>query len=224
MNYGERLRWARERIGITQKQLEERSKVNQGTISKIERNAQTESAYDAILAHHLGVDAYWLSTGSGSPLKDESEVNERAADYKSNRSDYIAIPFKTIKARATVDGVEVHFLEDDEMPIFYRKDWVEAQKFRPAALVARKLSGSSMEPALYDGDTVLINTDAQMPRNGKVFLVLVDGILCCKRLRKKAGDEWWITSDNPAHSKTDQPLENTNQILGQVVEKMSSNI
>lgn len=67
LNYGERLKWARKRAGLTQLELAELSGVGQGTISKIERGDQSESSYDTILAHHLNVYAYWLTTGEGNP-------------------------------------------------------------------------------------------------------------------------------------------------------------
>lgn len=75
MNYGARLRQARHRAGLTQKELEDATGglVKQATISKIERGDQDSSAYDPILAKALGVEAYWLSTGKGpiEPIKGE---------------------------------------------------------------------------------------------------------------------------------------------------------
>ncbi|MBE8717574.1 helix-turn-helix transcriptional regulator [Cellvibrio sp. KB43] len=59
---------ARKRAGLTQIQLAEASGVKQGTISKIERGDQNESAFDSILGHHLNINSYWLSTGKGEPV------------------------------------------------------------------------------------------------------------------------------------------------------------
>lgn len=67
MTYGERLLWARLRAEITQPELSKRTGVKQVSISKIERGGQGSSSFDSILAYHLGVSAYWLSTGDGDP-------------------------------------------------------------------------------------------------------------------------------------------------------------
>lgn len=66
-SYGERLQWARKRAGMTQVELANISKVKQGTISKIERGDQSESAFDTILAFHLKINPHWLTTGVGEP-------------------------------------------------------------------------------------------------------------------------------------------------------------
>lgn len=142
-----------------------------------------------------------------------------------DRDDFIAIPFKSISLQASVDGYEIQFDDDETLkPLFYRRDWIESKGYKAGALVAREIKGSSMEPALWEGDKVLINTDAKAPRNGRVFWVVLDGNSCAKRLKRDFSGKWLITSDNPAHQNSDQPMENTQQIIGEVVEKMSSQI
>ena len=63
MKYGERLRVAREKKGLSQEDLAKVSGVGQGTISKIERGDQNSSGYDAILSYTLDIDAMWLYSG-----------------------------------------------------------------------------------------------------------------------------------------------------------------
>ena len=63
MKYGERLRVAREKKGLSQEDLAKASGVGQGTISKIERGDQNSSGYDAILSYTLDIDAMWLYSG-----------------------------------------------------------------------------------------------------------------------------------------------------------------
>ena len=64
LEYGDRLRLAREHHNLTQGKLAEISGVGQGTISKIERGDQHSSGYDAELAYILGIEAMWLKTGN----------------------------------------------------------------------------------------------------------------------------------------------------------------
>ena len=65
MKYGERLKYARKLRGLTQEKLSEMSGVKQGSISKIEREEQDSSGFDAKLAYALSVPAIWLSSEVG---------------------------------------------------------------------------------------------------------------------------------------------------------------
>jgi phage repressor protein C with HTH and peptisase S24 domain len=156
---------------------------------------------------------------------DGNSVKEAPATYQVE--EFIEIPMKEIQLRAAsdpADGFIVDYVTDDSVkPLYYRRDWIEELKLNPSRLIVRQISGSSMESALFDGDFVLINLAQTTPRNGIVYQLAVDGQLLIKRLRKRDG-AWWVTSDNPAYSKYDQPLENENQVLGQVVHKSSNNI
>ena len=74
-NLGERLRYARKQRGWSQEKLAQESGVNQGTISKIEREGQSKSVYAVELAQALGVDSLWLLTGEDSGY--EADVNQQ---------------------------------------------------------------------------------------------------------------------------------------------------
>jgi phage repressor protein C with HTH and peptisase S24 domain len=174
------------------------------------------------LCAFLGINQKWLLTGKGPQyigLKEPAGVYD--ADYP------VSVAFKKVSLRATLDGVsgfEIQFDDDETVkPIYYRRDWIEKNGYKPDLLGVRSVSGSSMEPALFDGDTVLIYRGHTTPRNGFVYAVMVDGHPCIKRLKKRGAD-WWVTSDNPAHSHSDVQLENENQIIGQAVERRTSNI
>jgi len=57
---GQRLKYAREYRGYSQKDLEIISGVKQGTISKIERGKQESSAHDVVLCRALEINPFWL--------------------------------------------------------------------------------------------------------------------------------------------------------------------
>jgi transcriptional regulator with XRE-family HTH domain len=67
--FGLRLRWARDLAGVTQVDLARQVGCGQALISKLERQKTKGSGKTAELAHWLGVDAYWLATGEGGPLR-----------------------------------------------------------------------------------------------------------------------------------------------------------
>lgn len=76
MNYGDRLRLARKHKKLSQTALATISGVKQGTISKIERNEQNYSGFDAQLSDALDIHAMWLKT----------EEKKFAPDWLNNTS------------------------------------------------------------------------------------------------------------------------------------------
>lgn len=63
--FGDRVREARKKRGMTQKQLASASGLSQTTISDIERGRNDSSADIVPLARALGVNAEWLADGRG---------------------------------------------------------------------------------------------------------------------------------------------------------------
>jgi phage repressor protein C with HTH and peptisase S24 domain len=163
----------------------------------------------------LGINQSWLLYGKGPQKGGQQEHPDEAI---------VAVESREIRLAAHRDGITPQIVEDGHgEPLYYRASWIRKRGLQPERLVAREVAGNSMEPALFDGDLVLIDLAARTPQHGRVFWLSVEGEQCVKRLRKR-GAEWWITSDNPAHSNTDLPLESTEQIVGQVVQKSSSTI
>ena len=115
MTFGERIRWRREGLGLTQKALQKASKISQQMLSSLERGKASGTTELAALARALQVSAHWLKTGEGPmeppPLEyissDEREMleeyramthEEKAAyrlllgSHRKNRATQIASP------------------------------------------------------------------------------------------------------------------------------------
>lgn len=70
---GERLKLARERTGLKQTQVKERTNINNKTLSGYENNvSEPDSATLGVLAELYGVSYKWLITGEGSMAKKSS--------------------------------------------------------------------------------------------------------------------------------------------------------
>jgi SOS-response transcriptional repressor LexA len=78
-----------------------------------------------------------------------------------------------------------------------------------------------MEPGLWDGDLIVINSVDTQPKDGEVFVANYEGEVVIKRMERNAG-EWWLTSDNPRFKpkKCDEHAE----IIGRVIYKQSERI
>jgi phage repressor protein C with HTH and peptisase S24 domain len=57
-----------------------------------------------------------------------------------------------------------------------------------------------MEPNLYEGDQVIVNTSDTKMQDGAVFAFNYEGEAVIKRLVRDQGD-WWLTSDNSDQRK-----------------------
>lgn len=65
--FGKRLAQAREHAGLTQQELADCIPMAQSTLASAEKSGDG-SRLTAQLAHHCGVNAYWLATGDGDML------------------------------------------------------------------------------------------------------------------------------------------------------------
>lgn len=92
---GERLKLARERTGLKQTQVKERTNINNKTLSGYENNvSEPDSATLAVLAELYGVSYKWLITGDGSMIetsntssdKDEKDIAKRMEKIKNDLS------------------------------------------------------------------------------------------------------------------------------------------
>lgn len=80
MSIGERIRDARKRAKLTQKQLAVKIGISQGALSELETGASEGTTYVASFASALGVNALWLETGKGLPTPGAGEgKRERTA-------------------------------------------------------------------------------------------------------------------------------------------------
>lgn len=142
----------------------------------------------------------------------------------SEHPDLCPVRRVNFKLAAGVHGYAVELDNGDRAPVFFRNDWIQANHYRPEKLVAFRVSGSSMEPSLWDGDLVVINLDDTSLTDGDVFAVSYEGEPGIKRLRRDAG-EWWLASDN-ADQRKFAPKRCTEdvEILGRVIYKQSDHI
>ena len=106
----------------------------------------------------------------------------------------------------------------------FRREWYERNGYQPDKLLAVRVSNGSMEPGLYDGDTVVVNTADTTPADGVVFAVNYEGELVIKRLVRDSG-QWWLASDNPDQRRYPRKVCDEHAfLLGRIVHKQSEKI
>lgn len=181
----------------------------------------------------LRVNPRWLFDGTErmelSPSPDTQAAFKPAESAPqlinlSEHPDLKAVPRVRFKLSAGVSGYSVEPEDGNSKPVFFRKDWFEMHNYKPEKLFAVRVTGASMEPALWDSDLVVINTADTTPHDGDVFAMNYEGELVIKRMRRDAG-EWWACSDN-ADQRRFAPKRCTDEvkIIGRVIYKQSERI
>ncbi len=217
--FGARMLAAREQAGLTQLEVRSRLKISQSTISELENSANGSSRV-AEFATLYKVDPMWLATGRGQMYN----YPEKPPLVVAEPYQYAAVRRVKFKLSAGISGFEVEYQDEDRAPIFFRREWIASKNFDPDKLFAVEINGNSMEPSLFDGDYVVVNTGDVTPRDGEVFALNYEGELVIKRLVHE-GDAWYMRSDNQDKIRyADKRCDDRASIIGRVVHKQSERI
>ena len=219
----ERLKEARDAVGLTQPELAVKAGVSQGTIGNIEAGIRKRPRDLLAIAAALNVNPAWLETGKGSRCADGQQQFPQPIDLENN-PDYPAVRRVRFKLSAGASGFGIEYQDGEDAPIVFKKDWFESHGYRPDRLFAVSVSNGSMEPGLYDGDTVVVNTELAEPKDGRVFAVNYEGEMVIKRLVRDNG-QWWLNSDNPDQRRYPPKVchEGTH-LIGEIIHKQSERI
>lgn len=158
----------------------------------------------------------WMDLPSTANLPTTTELQPIAPG-----PEFVAIERVNLKVSAGVTGFAIEHHNGNGPPIFFRADWLQAEGLRAERLFALRVSGDSMEPALWDGDLVVINTAATAPKDGVAFVINYEGEVLIKRLERDAGD-WWLTSDNQRYKR--KRCDEHAILIGRVIYKQSGRI
>ena len=94
----------------------------------------------------------------------------------------------------------------DSVPATYRREWFVKEGINPERARRFKVHGDSMEPFLYDGDTVLVHLTETDINNGKVYALRYGDELKIKRVYKKLDGGLILHSDNPEFLPRDEEI------------------
>jgi len=107
----------------------------------------------------------------------------------------------------------------------YRLSWLHQQHLNFQNLKRFKVTGDSMEPLLFEGDSILVNTaenDLERLRDGKVYAIRYGKELRVKRLYRELNGTLVLRSENPAYRDEVVPPELASEhitIIGRVRDK-----
>ncbi len=167
-----------------------------------------------------------LAPLSGSSADDAAGLSNTLRVVAEGDDDaFVPIPMVKLQLSAGITGYQAEPEQRDGGTLGMRRTWLERNQYSPLHLIAIYVKGESMEPSLYAGDIVVINTLDTKPVDGAVYAFNYEGEAVVKRLVRDAG-QWWLTSDNPDQRTYHRKLCQGGEclVIGRVVRKESDRI
>jgi phage repressor protein C with HTH and peptisase S24 domain len=217
----------------SQSSLSRASGIPQPTINRILKSVGTkgpEASTLQKLAEACNVTFNWLHEGTGAKHR-AGNVSPPEFPYQKvvvaeiGDPNFYQVQRVQLQLRAGVTGFQTVPDIYDGGTVSLSKNWVDRHGFNPEALLALTVVGESMEPNLYKGDVVIVNTADTAMKDGAVFAFNYEGEAVIKRLVKERG-EWWLFSDNTdqARHRPKGCREGECVIIGRVVKRETDHI
>ena len=227
----ERVRYLLTHYSKTQKQLADIAGVTPPAVSAWlsgkalvinSRNAQK-------ISNELKVSITWLIDGKGDPdpkLQPVSVFDDANPDDCKDNDQIVFIKQLDIACGCGAGRSPTWDEEHASKPRAYRLSWFKRMGRNPDNCVTFYAEGDSMQPTLYDGDCVLIDTsDKYRIDNGHVYAFYIGDEIKIKRLYRNMRGDITIASDNPVYDK--EILRHDDEsivmnLIGRVIEKSGS--
>ena len=199
----ERLRAARESLGLSQKELAERAGIPVPSLKAYEAGKSIPGGEAILSLSRVGISADWLLSGQSPPAGGE----------------LVTIPLYPIQASAGGGSYGEEPPEQLEGFVVHRPWFLKAFHVPPEKTHFVEIRGDSMEPTLSEGDLVLVDTSAaaERPREEGIYILNIDGVIVAKRIAYGPPPIFRILSDNPAYPPVEVDAFRDNlQIVGRV--------
>lgn len=228
MNWHTRITQARTAKNLKKSDLAKLIGVSPATITMWESGQTKKIEGQNLLAvcQILDINPGWLMGKLDLEDRHRSGVLDSLAGH-SNLSTIRAINIVQFHFDPDAPHFELEQEYEDGVPsqVGVREQWLGQKRIDPEKLVAIRIVGASMEPALHDGDIATINRARTALADGAVFAVNYERSVVIKRLVRDAG-EWWLTSDHVDQRKYGRKIyrEGESEIIGRVVLKVTEKI
>ncbi len=219
---GARIRYGLEKTGKKQADLAKYVGIKTATCSQwcSDKVKALKSDNALKVSRFLCVNTNWLVTGKGSP---DAENVVALPDDVSPSDGYIQIKEYQITCGAGAGSLPSFEEVSESIPATYRQSYFDHLGIAPDACMRFRVHGDSMEPILFDGDTILVNTaDNKNIINNKVYAINVEDEVRVKRLILQINKDLIIRSENKEYP--DEIIRHDDSsinfsIIGRVIEK-----
>ena len=111
-------------------------------------------------------------------------------------NDFIPIRQLEVRASAGPGRAVVPAGEGGPAEVAFRESWLRTLGVVPRNAEFLQAQGDSMEPTICDGDLMLVDRGYGEVRNGKIYVLVVNGLVLVKRVQLLAVGGLMLISDN----------------------------
>ncbi len=195
---GARLRAERSVMGLNQSDFAALSGQSKKTQMRYESDERAPDSNYLIAIAQAGADISYILTGERRPERPVAQLSVDGEDYA-----HIPLHSGLLAAGAGAenpgDGVIDH--------IAFRQDWLQMIGVTASSAALARVTGDSMQPTLWPGDLLLIDTARTEPlqlrrekrdrRRSAIYAVIDQGEARVKRIDHPEPDTMILISDNP---------------------------
>jgi phage repressor protein C with HTH and peptisase S24 domain len=203
MNINERIIAKTKELRMTQVELAAKIGLTKGAVNQWFKGLSAPNGENLLnTAKALGVTPDWLQFGIES-RKEASNVvltNTPVAAWNEEsdldeHGKYVFIPRYDVRVSAG-DGMIVWDEQQKDQAQAYRLSFIRITGLKEDALRVIYAHGDSMEPRIYDGDSLLIDISQTNIIDGKTYVVRIESEVYVKVLRKLPFGELAVISHN----------------------------
>lgn len=199
--------------------------VHKNTLGRFERGEGKPNIEELqkILSAFPNINPTWLLTGEGPMTRGEQPPlsADHGAQYAAKEdldTNYVMVPRYDVKASAG-GGAVIHSEQIVDHLVF-KSEWVRnalGVSVKDLALISVK--GDSMEPALSNGDLILIDLSTNRVEDNAIYVLQLNGTLLVKRIQRKLDGSVVVKSDNQVYEPEVITSEAVDQlrVIGRVV-------
>jgi phage repressor protein C with HTH and peptisase S24 domain len=174
---------------------------NQGEVSALLKSKSFGEKKARKIEMKAGLPAGWLDTlDSESATTKPSPIRAIHPDDAPS-DDIVYVQESRISFSAGNGRTASYELIEDEEPASYRLSWFQKYGINPNRVKRFRVSGDSMEPMLFDRDTILVNMDETSVVDNKMYAIRYGDELRVKYLRKTLDGTLILRSINPLYKE-----------------------
>lgn len=225
------IREHRKRLGLTLQEMQKRTGINNGNLSKIERGQQSltnESMKSIAAAFGMSLSELFSAqrAQAGNLGKNVTSMKQGSYRFVSDFDSVDQIPEDEFVVVGTITptidpvrgGMKVD-IDQQHGALFSGGEIASTGVTDTAAVGVHLIEDDAMEPRLFKGDTVMVDmTDLTVPATGGVFCVILDDEIAFRRLMTYPGRGLRVICDNPKYPEAvlDHRQATAVQIVGRV--------
>lgn len=196
----DRIKRRRKELKLTQKELATFIGISAASVTQWELGYTSPSGKNLWkLSEILKCEVDWLLYGKEKPQPESNAEWLGAIEPWDSETPLspseVEIPFFTEVALSAGNGAYA-VRENDGPKLRFSKSSLRKANVHAANAVCVNVTGSSMEPAIYDGSTIGIDTASNVVKDGEMYAIDHDGMLRVKLLYRLPGNGLRLKSYN----------------------------